>query len=1219
MMLNEFPPHLAAKGGTESSNNSRKIIALSPVRKDNNKSKYPAEHDRRQVNKQHPPQMNSRTSNCNNKPYQNNNYYCGSVDMNRTISLSKRRMLQHSQAVVAVPQIKIVIDDTEQKRASRCSGCVSNRRQCISRPSTDQRQVEVVSSPSLLTPSSPPASFWGFGFGNGDHNGGTPTSEDDSSYVVDFELDEVIPDEEVDDDNSETGDNPRYRHQLMLRYGSLMDEDEEEEEEEDEAGNDNGHPNRSACKLSDKNRADRLARPRMSLLGKPLNYNRGSRRDARYRRLQSRVYNFLERPRGVKAILYHVLVFFMVFTCLALSVFSTIQEYELQAIAILFVMEIVVVVWFSIEFFLRLWSSGCRSRYQGAVGRLKFLKRPFCIIDVVTIVASIAILVMRSSGQVFAASALRGLRFFQILRMVRMDRRGGTWKLLGSVVYAHRQELITTLYIGFLGLIFASFLVYLMEKDVEGTKFNNFAQALWWGVITLCTVGYGDMVPDTWQGKIIASFCALLGISFFALPAGILGSGFALKVQQQQRQKHMIRRRQPAATLIQSLWRCYAADEHSLSEATWKIHQVPLPSPPPSFRGQKIYLLAKRCPSATERSKLEAAEKLAASSAAARASSSFKHNASFVARLPTIRRHKSQSLHSPGNAKPSSGSTGGGGSGRAGRCPRVTDINASSENLVTNNGRPMNPSLSEDSVAETALSKKNSDAGLEMASMSSIPGTTTAGNDLVPGRGFRSTASLCQSASRRSSFVANIFASSSQQRRDSTNESSALVGHLGSGSAAAANNEDEEPRCVQLTNQHKGAIRFIRKMKYFVARRKFKEALKPYDVKDVMEQYAAGHVDLLGRVKNVQTRLDQILGKQGSKSKDVYASKISLASRVVKIERQVDDIETKVDTFIELYMQDRKRLLSLPLHPDTSHSNNPNLPSLPPKGGGAAAVITSVTSSSSGSLKPKPILIDKQFSEPNSPIAKTFEEPIQQKRPPMQRGYSDLGHRIKKRVTLSSIPPQYVGNSPGQVNDRGDVVIVVPNLDPDQMEPVGIEELASVCIDTEIEIEPGSPKTITESSIIMMDEEDDDEDEEEDIEEEELDIGGEIDPDSPPWDMYGDLDVDDQDESTENTALLRTAAKTEIIVTPISPVSSAYELHRLDSSEDYKRSRLGIASTSSCPTTNGGSNTNNNDADGRQLVIPSTAASGTTTGTTMDSLKPEMTPQRLQRLSSEDI
>nr|XP_029712072.1 potassium voltage-gated channel subfamily KQT member 1-like isoform X4 [Aedes albopictus] len=853
----------------------------------------------------------------------------------------------------------------------------------------------------------------------------------------------------------------------------------------------------------------------MSLLGKPLNYNRGSRRDARYRRLQSRVYNFLERPRGFRAIFYHVLVFFMVFTCLALSVFSTIQEYEDQAIAILFVMEIIVVIWFSIEFFLRLWSSGCRSRYQGAVGRLKFLKRPFCIIDIVTIIASIVVLVMGTSGQVFATSALRGLRFFQILRMVRMDRRGGTWKLLGSVVYAHRQELITTLYIGFLGLIFASFLVYLMEKDVKETKFNNFAQALWWGVITLCTVGYGDMVPETWQGKIIASFCALLGISFFALPAGILGSGFALKVQQQQRQKHMIRRRQPAATLIQSLWRCYAADEHSLSEATWKIHQVPLPSPPPSNGLSQISLIR-------------------------RASSSFKHNASFVARLPTIRRHKSQSLHSPGNAKPpgSGSGTSGGGSTRAGRCPRVTDINASSENLeVTNNGRPMNPSLSEDSVAETALSKKNSD------------------------------------------------------------------------------DEDEEPRCVQLTNQHKGAIRFIRKLKYFVARKKFREAQKPYDVKDVMEQYTSGHADLLNRVRNLQFRLDQILGKQGSKSKDVYASKISLASRVVKIERQVDDIETKVDTFIELYMQDRKRLLSLPLHPDTSHSNNPNLPSLPPKGGGAAAVITSVTSSSSGSLKPKPILIDKQFSEPNSPIAKTFEEPIQQKRPPMQRGYSDLGHRIKKRVTLSSIPPQYVGNSSGQSNDRGDVVIVVPNIDSDQLEPVGIEDLASVCIDTEIEIEPGSPKTITESSIIMMDEEDDEDDEEEDIEEEELDIGGEI--DSPPWDMYGDLDVEDQDETTENTALLRTAAKTEIIVTPISPVSSAYELNRMDS-DDYKRSRLGAGSTAN---TNGQATTPNNNGSGdrqQQLTAGTSSGGGSST---MDSLKPEMTPQQQphRSLASEDI
>ncbi|ESO85345.1 hypothetical protein LOTGIDRAFT_195888, partial [Lottia gigantea] len=279
----------------------------------------------------------------------------------------------------------------------------------------------------------------------------------------------------------------------------------------------------------------------------------------------------------------------MVILCLVLSVLASIQEFQKMLSCYVMYTEIVMLLWIASEFMLRLWASGCRSRYQGLRGRMRFFKRPLCIIDFILVAASITTLAIGGTQDMFATSSLRGLRFFQILRMVRMDRRGGTWKLLGSVVWAHRQELITTLYIGLLGLIFSSFLVYLVEKDALGQafgkdggpikRFSSFADALWWGVVTLCTVGYGDIVPTTWAGKLIASFSAILGISFFALPAGILGSGFALKVQQQQRQKHLNRRRIPAAMLIQSLWRCYAADEHSMSVATWKIHLVPLPSP----------------------------------------------------------------------------------------------------------------------------------------------------------------------------------------------------------------------------------------------------------------------------------------------------------------------------------------------------------------------------------------------------------------------------------------------------------------------------------------------------------------------------------------------------------------------------------------------------------------------------------------------------------------
>ncbi|CAH0393681.1 unnamed protein product [Bemisia tabaci] len=89
---------------------------------------------------------------------------------------------------------------------------------------------------------------------------------------------------------------------------------------------------------------------------------------------------------------------------------------------------------------------------------------------------------------------------------------------------AGSQELITTLYIGFLGLIFSSYFVYLAEKDVvradgKPGDFTSYADALWWGVITVTTIGYGDAVPQTWMGKIVASCFSVFAISFFALPA----------------------------------------------------------------------------------------------------------------------------------------------------------------------------------------------------------------------------------------------------------------------------------------------------------------------------------------------------------------------------------------------------------------------------------------------------------------------------------------------------------------------------------------------------------------------------------------------------------------------------------------------------------------------------------------------------------------------------
>ncbi|MED6258728.1 Potassium voltage-gated channel subfamily KQT member 1, partial [Ataeniobius toweri] len=101
--------------------------------------------------------------------------------------------------------------------------------------------------------------------------------------------------------------------------------------------------------------------------------------------------------------------------------------------------EIVLVVFFGVEYFVRVWSAGCRSKYVGIWGRLRFARKPISIIDLIVVVASIVVLSVGSKGQVFATSAVRGIRFLQILRMLHVDRQGGTWRLLGSVVFLHRQ------------------------------------------------------------------------------------------------------------------------------------------------------------------------------------------------------------------------------------------------------------------------------------------------------------------------------------------------------------------------------------------------------------------------------------------------------------------------------------------------------------------------------------------------------------------------------------------------------------------------------------------------------------------------------------------------------------------------------------------------------------------------------------------------------------
>ncbi|KAG1649939.1 Potassium voltage-gated channel subfamily KQT member 1 [Nymphon striatum] len=106
---------------------------------------------------------------------------------------------------------------------------------------------------------------------------------------------------------------------------------------------------------------------------------------------------------------------------------------------------------------------------------------------------------------------------------------------------------------------------------------------------------------------------------------------------------------------------------------------------------------------------------------------------------------------------------------------------------------------------------------------------------------------------------------------------------------------------LDLTQAHKNAIRSIRKIKYFVARRKFQQARKPYDVRDVIEQYSQGHLNMMVRIKELQRRLDHTLGKPGShltgSGKNVKG--MTIGARLLHMEHQMNNLNTKSNELIE--------------------------------------------------------------------------------------------------------------------------------------------------------------------------------------------------------------------------------------------------------------------------------------------------------------------------------
>ena len=245
------------------------------------------------------------------------------------------------------------------------------------------------------------------------------------------------------------------------------------------------------------------------------------------RDLRQRAYRIVEPSASIKDpnFAFDVLIIVLILLNVVAIILESVPEFYDTHGPLFFYFEIFSVFVFTIEYLLRFWTIVEKVGYENPIkGRIKWMVRPIALIDLFAILPFYL---------PFIGVDLRFLRIFRTLRIIRIfkiARYTTAFDLIKRVFREKKEEILISVLFIFVLLIVVSTLVYYAEREAQPEVFGTIPRTLWWGVITLSTVGYGDAIPITTMGKILGGVISLLGIGLFALPTGILASGFSEEI-----------------------------------------------------------------------------------------------------------------------------------------------------------------------------------------------------------------------------------------------------------------------------------------------------------------------------------------------------------------------------------------------------------------------------------------------------------------------------------------------------------------------------------------------------------------------------------------------------------------------------------------------------------------------------------------------------------------
>lgn len=249
----------------------------------------------------------------------------------------------------------------------------------------------------------------------------------------------------------------------------------------------------------------------------------------RLRRVRGYIYDLLLSPSIETRTEYWVRVFIavLIFINVVAVILETVQEIHAALYPLFYAIEVFSISIFSVEYLLRLWAIVEEPKYRHPVwGRVRYFFSFFALIDLLAIVPFFL-------PQLISTDLLivRALRLFRLIRVLKLGRYSHSFAMMGRVLQNKQEEMISSIFVLLVILVLSSSMMYFIEHEAQPKAFPNIPAALWWGVATLTTIGYGDIYPITALGKFFAAISAILSVGIVALPSGIIVTGFIEEMQ----------------------------------------------------------------------------------------------------------------------------------------------------------------------------------------------------------------------------------------------------------------------------------------------------------------------------------------------------------------------------------------------------------------------------------------------------------------------------------------------------------------------------------------------------------------------------------------------------------------------------------------------------------------------------------------------------------------